>query len=100
VVSGKERGPTCLTASPPAPRGSLLVASIRRRGHEEKECLREARGSLDQMLAVVHNEQQLFAPQPFEEGTKKRTARLLAHPEGTSHGLRHESRLRERRQLG
>jgi hypothetical protein len=22
------------------------------------------------MLAVVHNEQQLFAPQPFEEGTK------------------------------
>jgi hypothetical protein len=98
VVSGKERGPTCLTASPPTPRGFLLVASIRRRGHEE--CLREARGSLDQMLAVVHNEQQLFALQPFEEGTKKRTARLLAHPEGTSHGLRHESRLRERRQLG
>jgi hypothetical protein len=100
VVSGKERGPHLPDGLSTDTKGLPACGEYPQARARGEECLREARGSLDQMLAVVHNEQQLFAPQPFEEGTKKRTARLLAHPEGTSHGLRHESRLRERRQLG
>ncbi len=51
------------------------------------------------MLAVVHDEQHFPVAQVPDDGVEKGAARLLAYLEGAGHGLGHELRLGEPRQL-
>src|SRR5215212_2340446 len=55
--------------------------------------------SLDEMLAVVQDQQEILFPQVAYERVDERAIRLLAYPKHVSHDLWYEFGLRERGQL-
>ena len=61
--------------------------------------LGELGAGLDQMLAVVQNQQHLLGSEVVRERLGQRAARLLANAQGGGHRLWHERRIRQRRQL-
>ena len=86
-ASGRERGGTCQRTSPSTPRGSRLVASTLRRGHEARSASTKLRRRLHEVLAVVEHQQHLFARQGLHERVGERLARALPHPQAVRHLL-------------
>ena len=61
--------------------------------------LGELGAGVDQVLAVIQNEQELTIAQIFEKGVANRSLRALSDTDGGRDRLRHQIGVRERRQI-
>ncbi len=90
---------TAKTASPSTPRGSRLVASTLQRGTGTEQLIGHLGGGLDEVLAVVEQQEELLRAQVVDDPVDRRLSRLWLDAQGAADLGRHELGVTDRREL-